>query len=85
MMTMGTWMTRIRDARPLRDALGVILLAVTAILYTAEHQRARAMEGGEGSQPAVVVEPSEAPDRPAKAVTREGSPPGVVLATDRRC
>lgn len=72
MMTMGSWMRRIREARPIRDVLGVVLLAATALLYAAERHRAEAAESAGQIESAVVVETTEDVDV---------APAGVVLET----
>ena len=58
-MTTGSWRNRIREARPIRDVLGMVLLAATALLYAAERHRAEAAERAVEAGAAVVVDVRE--------------------------
>lgn len=55
-MMLGSRTIHPGERRLLRDVLGVVLVAVTALLYAAERPRADAAEAPAESETAVVVE-----------------------------
>ena len=85
MMRLRGWMIRMRGARPFRDALGVVLLAVTALLYAVERHRAEALEGPGPVEAGVVAEPREAPDLPVTPTARPAGEATPLKEIHSRC
>lgn len=84
MMTTGSWMNRIREARPIRDVLGVILVAATALLYAAERHRAAEAAAPTENDSAVVIEPTEGGDLPSTTAVLETATEAPIVRLDRR-
>lgn len=83
-MTPGSWMIRIRGARPVRDVLGVLLLVVTALLYVAERPGADAAEASTERGTFVVLESTRDCDFLSTPAVFETATTVPTLRTDSR-